>query len=31
MNVLCSVIAMNGDEKRNKFGHMTFCWIFAVW
>jgi len=31
MNVLCSVIAMNGDEQRNKFGHMTFCWIFAVW
>jgi len=31
MNVLCSVIAMNGDEQRNKFGHMTFCWMFAVW
>ena len=27
----CNVIAMNGDEQRNKFGHSTFCWIFAVW
>jgi len=27
----CSVIAMNGDEQRNKFGHSTFCWIFPVW
>jgi len=31
MNVLCTVIAMNGDEQRNKFGHSTFSWIFAVW
>jgi len=25
MNVLWSVIAMNGDEQINKFGHITFC------
>ena len=31
MNVLGSVIAMNGDERRNKFDRMTFCWILAVW
>jgi len=27
----CIVIAKTGDEERNKFGHSTFFWIFAVW
>jgi len=26
-----TVIAMSGDEQRNKCSHSTFCCIFAVW